>query len=53
MACTDPGRGAVSSVSLLGGRAALHVAGVTLPGRGTCGIPQITVEQYKVLLKFC
>lgn len=45
MACTDLGRGAVSSVSLLGDRAALHEAGVTLPGRGMCGIPQITVDQ--------
>ena len=38
------GEGAVSSVSLLGGRATLHEAGVILPRRGTCGIPQITVE---------
>lgn len=53
MACTDPGRGAMSSVSLLQGRADLHEAGVTLPGRGICGIPQITVEQYKAFLKFC
>lgn len=45
MACTDLGRRAVSSVSLLGGRAALHEAGVTLPGRGTCGIPQIIMDQ--------
>ena len=34
----------MSSVSLLGGRATLHEAGVILPHRGTCGIPQITVE---------